>query len=98
MKTLVLEEAAQFLHMHPITLLRKANSGEIPGAKIGKRWIFLEVDLVDYVRAQYSSRVMQGAHEEVTCRSTNAKILLSGGSSYITAEKSYNEALGLPIR
>lgn len=99
MKTMTLSDAAKFLHLHPVTLLRKTNNGEIPGAKPGKRWIFLEIDLVEYLRAQYPSRVMQGAHEEVElCRSTNAKILPSGGSNCTTAEKSYKEALGLPIR
>ena len=99
MKTLILEEAAQFLHLHPVTLQRMAQRGDVPAAKAGKRWIFVEIDLVDYLRAQYPSRVMQGAHEEVKlCRSMNAKILPSGGSSSTTAEKSYREALGLPIR
>src|SRR5271169_4431999 len=96
METLDLEQAAQFLHMHPVTLQRKAAHGEIPGSKPAKRWVFLEIDLVAYLRAQYPSRVMQGAHEEVKlCRSTNAKILPSGGSSCTTTEKSYREALGL---
>lgn len=99
MKTLNLEQAAEFLHLHPITLQRKAQRGEIPAAKPGRRWIFLEIDLVACLRAQYPSRVMQGAHEEVKlCRSTNAKILPSIGSSSTIAGKSYREALGLPTR
>ena len=98
-RVLTLEHAATFLHLHPVTLQRKAKRGDIPAAKLGRRWIFLEIDLVACLRAQYPSRVMQGAHEEVKlCRSTNAKILPSGGSSYTTAEKSYREALGLPTR
>jgi excisionase family DNA binding protein len=43
--TFTLEEAARFLQLHPTTLGAKARSGEIPGAKLGKRWVFLEVDL-----------------------------------------------------
>ena len=82
MKTLNLEDAAQFLQLHPVTLQRMAKRGEVPAAKLGRRWIFLEIDLVACMRAQYASRVMQGEHEEVKlCRSTNARILPSGGSS-----------------
>ncbi|MGO8754460.1 MAG: helix-turn-helix domain-containing protein [Gallionellaceae bacterium] len=96
MESLNLEQAAQFLHLHPVTLQRMARRGEVPAAKLGRRWVFLEIDLVASLRAQYSSRVVQGEHEEVTlCRSTNAKILPSGGSSCTSAEKSYREALGL---
>ena len=99
METLDLEQAARFLHLHPVTLQRKAKRGEVPAAKLGRRWVFLEIDLVACLRAQYPLRVMQGAHKEVNiCRSTNAKILPSGGSSCTTAEKSYREALGLPKR
>ena len=98
-QVLTIEQAASFLHLHPVTLQRKAQRGEIPAAKLGRRWIFLEVDLIACLRAQYPSRVMQGEHEGVKlCRSTNVRILPSGGSSCTTAEKSYKEALGLPTR
>src|SRR5450759_1086277 len=99
MTTLTLLQAAEFLHLHPVTLQRMAKRGEVPAAKLGRRWIFLEIDLVACLRAQYPPRVMQGEHEELQlCRSTNAKILPSTGSSYTTAERSYREALGLQIR
>jgi len=98
-KTLTVEEAAELLHLHPVTLKRMAKRGEIPASKPAKRWVFIEIDLVAYLRAQYPPRVMQGAHKEVNiCRSTDAQTLPSGGSSCATAEKSYREALGLPIR
>jgi excisionase family DNA binding protein len=50
MKTLDLQEAAQFLRLHPDTLRRRALAGEIPGAKPGKLWVFLEEDLAAYLR------------------------------------------------
>ena len=53
MKTLNLEQAAAFLHMHPYTLMQKVNAREIPAAKPGKRWVFIEDDLADYLRGQY---------------------------------------------
>jgi excisionase family DNA binding protein len=96
MGTLNLEQAAVFLHLHPVTLQRMAKRGDIPAAKLGRRWIFLEIDLVACLRAHYPLRVMQGAHEEVKlCRSTNAKIHNRIGSSSASMDKQYKEALGL---
>lgn len=37
---LTLDEAADYLRVHPRTLRTKASSGAIPGAKIGKVWRF----------------------------------------------------------
>ena len=51
MGSLGLREAAGFLRMHPSTLQARAKAGEIPGAKVGKCWVFLEVDLAEYVRS-----------------------------------------------
>ncbi len=73
MKTLDLHAAAELLHIHPVTLRDKARAGEIPGAKIGKSWVFVEVDLIEHIRSQYSLRVMQGEQKEnPLCHSTNA--------------------------
>ncbi|MGO8754501.1 MAG: helix-turn-helix domain-containing protein [Gallionellaceae bacterium] len=97
--TLDIKQAADFLHLHPVTLQRMAKRGDVPAARLGRRWIFLEIDLVSFLRAQYPSRVMQGEHEEVKlCRSTNAKIHQSSGASSQSVEKLYKEALGLPIK
>ena len=54
MKTLNLREAAAFLKMHPVTLQGKAKVGDIPGAKPGKSWVFIDEDLANYIRSQYS--------------------------------------------
>jgi excisionase family DNA binding protein len=98
-RTLLLEEAAAFLGMHPVTVLKKVRAGEIPAAKPGKRWVFLEEDLVAYLRGLYaaSSRALQGdSLENVKCHSTNAKTHHSGGSRSSTVDKLYSTALGLP--
>ncbi len=52
--TLDLIEAAQFLRMSPAVLRQKAKRGIIPGAKPGKRWVFLERELAAYLRSLYS--------------------------------------------
>ncbi|TLS18454.1 MAG: helix-turn-helix domain-containing protein [Betaproteobacteria bacterium] len=96
MATLTLQEAASFLKVHPVTLQSKARSGEIPGAKVGKCWVFLEIDLIEFIRSQYPRRVLQGEHERNhTCHSSNAKIRPSGGSRSSSTDEKYNAALGL---
>lgn len=52
-RTLTLDEAAAFLHMHPDEVRTRTKRGLIPGAKTGRRWVFLEVDLAEFVRSLY---------------------------------------------
>ena len=56
MHTLDLKQAADFLKMHPVTLQGKAKTGEIPGAKPGKSWVFIDEDLANYIRSQYTKQ------------------------------------------
>ena len=51
-RTLNIDEACQLLHTHKSTLYQKIANGEIPAARIGRSWIFVELDLVDYIRKQ----------------------------------------------
>jgi hypothetical protein len=53
MKTLNLQEAAAFLQMHPEEVRTRTKRGLIPGAKIGRRWVFIEDDLAEFVRSLY---------------------------------------------
>ena len=53
MRTLGLEDAAIFLRMHPEEVRSRAKRGFIPGAKVGRCWVFLESDLVEFVRSLY---------------------------------------------
>jgi hypothetical protein len=94
-ETLNLSEAACFLKIHPVTMLNKANGGEIPGAKIGKRWVFIKVDLINHIRSKYLRQALQGETSEVlVCHSTNARIPLVGGSKSQSTEKQYSALLG----
>lgn len=95
-KTLTLEEAAELLKIHPVTLSVKAAAGEIPAAKIGKRWVFLSVDLVEHIRAKYKVRALQGDRKEILCHFTSAQTPVFGGSKSPSLEKQYKELLGLP--
>ena len=50
MKTYDINEAADFLKVDRTTALSLAGAGELPGAKIGRAWVFMESDLVEYLR------------------------------------------------
>lgn len=99
MNTLDLRQAADFLKIHPVTLRTKAGEGEIPGAKVGRSWVFLDIDLVEYLRSQYPARASQGdSLEKFKCHSTNAKTRPAGGSSSPCLDDQYNKVLGLKTR
>jgi excisionase family DNA binding protein len=86
-KTLDLEAAAEVLGIHPTTLRERAAAGDIPGAKIGKEWRFLETDLVEYFRSHYR----KGA----ACRSSSAET--SGISTFaVDAAAEFDALLALP--
>ena len=99
MNTLTLQQAAALLKIHRVTLLEKARAGDIPGAKIGKCWVFVDVDLVEHIRSQYPRRVLQSERKELEpCHSTGAPIHRIGGSRSATAEEQYSAALGLKTK
>ena len=52
MKTLDIDECAEFLKVKSTDVSEMVGTGELPGARIGRAWVFLEEDLVDYVRTQ----------------------------------------------
>ena len=53
--TLNAADAAAVLHADQETVLMLARKGELPGAKIGKSWVFLRSDVLEYL----SNRVKQ---------------------------------------
>ena len=53
MRTLNLQEAAAFLRLHPEELRKRAKAGRIPGAKVGRSWVFVDEDLASYLRSLY---------------------------------------------
>ena len=55
-ETLSLEQASVYLRMSEEHLRRQTKIGNIPGAKLGKEWVFLKEDLVRYIRSQYPDR------------------------------------------
>jgi excisionase family DNA binding protein len=50
MKTYDIHEAADFLKIDRSTALELAHIGALPGAKVGRSWVFMEDELVAYLR------------------------------------------------
>ena len=63
MRTLDIDECAEFLKINRVTAMTMAARGELPGAKIGRAWVFLEDDLVEYLRLQVRVQQRQRAAE-----------------------------------
>ncbi|MFA6037431.1 MAG: helix-turn-helix domain-containing protein [Legionellales bacterium] len=101
MRTLNLNEAAQYLKIHPHTLQSRAKRGLIPGSRIGRRWVFLEADLAEYIRKAYPAREerLQGFHnkEVMQCQSLNVATS-TGQSLRHPMDSEYASLLGLPIK
>lgn len=98
MTTMDLQEAALLLHMNPEALRQKAKAGKIPGAKIGKCWIFLNGDLVEYIRSQYACNrqaVRVTSLKEVRQCHSIAEAEPGGSASQNQTEDEYADLLGL---
>jgi excisionase family DNA binding protein len=97
-ETFSLDEAAAFLGMNAEVVRRRAASGEIPGAKTGKGWRFLNIDLVDFLRSQYPVKRQEPQSaiekEKTQCHSSNAVTHGTSISSHRT-ENEYDKVLGL---
>jgi hypothetical protein len=85
MTTMNLKQAAAYLHMHPVTLLLKAQNGKIPAAKPAKCWVFIEQDLIDYLRGLYRTQKPKNRDNQ-----SNADI-----SKGLSSKRSYYQLLGI---
>ena len=72
MKTYDINETADFLKVDRATALGLAGSGELPGAKVGRAWVFLESDLVDYLRDRVRRETTE-RKEETALRQRKSK-------------------------
>lgn len=55
-ETICLEEAAQLLRTSPSHLRKMTAAGKIPGAKFGRRWVYVRADLIELIREQAKAR------------------------------------------
>ncbi|MBX3589878.1 MAG: helix-turn-helix domain-containing protein [Burkholderiaceae bacterium] len=100
MRTLVLQEAAAFLKIHPEELRRRAKLGQIPGAKVGRAWVFLEDDLVEHLRSLYArprQALQVTLDKEVACHFASEAVS-TGSTSSLPPGSEYAALLGLPTR
>ena len=99
-KTLDLKEAAAFLRCHPQELRSRAKAGKIPGAKVGRAWVFLEDDLAEHIRSRYPvprQALQVTLRKESECHYANAAVF-GGSTSLLPTGNEYAELLGLPIK
>jgi excisionase family DNA binding protein len=67
MKTYDINEAADFLKVDRSTALELASAGTLPGAKVGRAWVFMEEELVAYLRDITRKQTQaRRAHAEAT--------------------------------
>lgn len=79
MKTFDLIECAEFLKVDRTTVLKLAGSGEIPGAKIGRAWVFLEDDVVAFLRRRINEQTaarQQGLFESEAADGETAHLIV----------------------
>ena len=93
-----LSEAANFLKMNAESLRQLAKHGKVPGAKIGKCWVFIEQDLADFIRSRYSVQRqavrVTNTEENKLCHST-AEVRSIGSASPRLMDDEYAKALAL---
>ncbi|WP_174991953.1 helix-turn-helix domain-containing protein [Burkholderia arboris] len=59
MRTFDLQECADFLKVDRTTAMRLAQQGDIVGARIGRAWVFLEDDVVAFLREQAQKQTLE---------------------------------------
>ena len=65
MKTYGSNGAAEFLNISPDSMLDLAGSGDVPGAKIGRAWVFADEDLADYLRHEVKKQTADRRGEKM---------------------------------
>ena len=101
METVDLKGEAAFLKIHQEEVRRRTRLGQLPGAKAGKRWVFIVADLVSYLRSLYppSRQALRVTlrKEVADCHSTNA-VARGGFDSPLRAASELDALLGLATR
>ena len=102
-RTFDLKEAADFLKIHKETLRQIARKNKIRGAKVGRGWVFLEEELVNYITSQYSTdgglRLVANTGEQNKWQSTSRARATTGTSiSQVQMGDEYANLLGLKTK
>jgi hypothetical protein len=101
MRTLDLHEAAAFLRMSPAVLRLHARQGRVKAAKPGKRWVFLDDDLAQYLGQLYAARrqaPLSGSNEEKSSWGYLSGVTSGGSASPRHMASEYAALLGLATK
>ena len=79
-KFLTVQEVAEWLGVHPMTIYRKAAKGQIPAIKIGKSWLFTESALNEWIQSQM--KVGGGKKRAEKERASPSSLLLKNGDRF----------------
>jgi excisionase family DNA binding protein len=97
MKILDLQQAARLLQMNPESLRRLAFRGAIPARKPGRKWLFVEAHLEEWLKGDYAASGEMAHIGGDVCPSTNETTARTTGStSQSRAAGRCRKALGLP--
>ena len=87
-RTLSLDEAAEFLRTTPDTVSAMIRREGLPAAKVGRAWVLVDVDVIEWLRGRYP------ANEE--CDSTSENPAVPIGLPSTIAASRLDAALARP--
>lgn len=61
------KEAAEYVDLHYITVLRRLAAGKFPGSRVGSAWRVSKEDLVQFIRNGYQWNPSLQHEEDLTC-------------------------------
>ena len=96
MNTLNLKQAAELLKTHPQTVLQRVRSGVIPAAKPGKCLVFIEEDLIQWLRSLYNKGGDARQGGQALCSLKEKTRSYGGTNTKLQTAKLYANLLGLP--
>lgn len=74
MKSIYLEEACKILNAESSRVLELAQSGQLPGARIGRSWVFMEDMVYDFLRQTIDEQTKQRLGKQKISKSLNDNI------------------------
>lgn len=57
-ETMEISDVAIFLKAEPETVAQLARNGALPGAKVGKKWIFLKEDVLSFLKQRITEETL----------------------------------------
>ncbi|MBI3318806.1 MAG: helix-turn-helix domain-containing protein [Candidatus Omnitrophica bacterium] len=68
---LTIDQVADFLHLHPMTVYRLAKEGKLPGFKVGGRWRFRQDALEAWMADRAQVAKFEAENEKLTRRKSH---------------------------